>query len=60
VLEAIIAGAVVLVLIAGFWWTRGYGGIPGGTDDPAREARAKAWLPGALEEEPEDREHEVE
>jgi hypothetical protein len=37
VLEAIIAGAVVLLIIVGFWWTRGAGGVPGGIDDPARE-----------------------
>lgn len=35
--DALIAGAVVLLLIAGFWWTRGAGGLPGGVDDPARQ-----------------------
>ncbi len=35
--EAIIAGGIVVLLIVGFWWTRGAGGVPGGTDDPARE-----------------------
>jgi len=34
---AIIAGAVVVLLIVGFWWTRGAGGLPGGIDDPARQ-----------------------
>jgi hypothetical protein len=37
VLDAIIAGGIVLLLIAGFWWTRGRGGVPGGSDDPARQ-----------------------
>lgn len=35
--DAVIATAIVALLIVGFWWTRGAGGIPGGTDDPARE-----------------------
>jgi hypothetical protein len=35
--EAIVAIALVVLLIAGFWWTRGYGGVPGGVDDPARQ-----------------------
>ena len=39
--DAIIAGAVVVLLIAGFWWTRGAGGMPGGRDDPARQALRK-------------------
>jgi len=38
---AIIAGAVVVLLIVGFWWTRGAGGLPGGTDDPARQELRK-------------------
>jgi len=41
VTDAIIAGAVVVLLVAGFWWTRGYGGIPGGVDDPARQNLAR-------------------
>jgi hypothetical protein len=41
VLEAVIGGAVVLLIIVGFWWTRGSGGLPGGTDDPAREELRK-------------------
>jgi len=64
VLEGIIAGAIVLLLIAGFWFTRGRGGMPGGIDDPAIEQLAKYSAlgerlpePGA---EPEDRGHEVE
>jgi hypothetical protein len=64
VLEGIVAGAIVLLLIAGFWFTRGRGGMPGGIDDPALEQLAKYPAlgeqlpePGA---EPEDRGHEVE
>lgn len=40
--EAIIIGAVVLLLIAGFWWTRGAPSyLPGGIDDPARQDLAR-------------------
>jgi hypothetical protein len=35
------SGALVLLLILGFWWTRGEGAIPGGSDDPARQALCK-------------------
>jgi hypothetical protein len=35
--EAIIVGGIIVLLAAGFWWTRGAGGIPGGVDDPARQ-----------------------
>jgi hypothetical protein len=41
VLDVIIAVAIVALLIAGFWLTRGRGGIPGGVGDPAREQLAK-------------------
>jgi hypothetical protein len=65
VLDAIIAGAIVVLLIAGFWWTRGRGGMPGGIGDPAREQLSKysalgERLPEAGAEEREDREHQVE
>ena len=36
--EGLIVGAVIVLLIAGFWWTRrapSY--LPGGIDDPARQ-----------------------
>jgi hypothetical protein len=40
--EAIIGIGVVLpLLILGFWWTRGGGGLPGGIDDPARQELRK-------------------
>jgi hypothetical protein len=39
VLDAIIAGVIVLLLITAFWLTRGGGGVSGGLDDPA----AQAW-----------------
>lgn len=35
--NAIVAGAIIALLIAGFWWTRGAGGMPGGVEDPARQ-----------------------
>jgi hypothetical protein len=42
VLEAIIGISVVLLLLVlGFWLTRGGGGLPGGTDDPARQELRK-------------------
>jgi hypothetical protein len=62
--EVIVPIAVVLLLALGFWWTRGAGGIPGGTNNPAREELRRftelgdpAPRAGA---EPEDREHQVE
>jgi hypothetical protein len=61
VLDAAIAVGIVVLLGAGFWWTRGTGGMLGGMNDPAQEA---------LDSEPvdrltppperEDREHQVE
>jgi hypothetical protein len=65
VLEIIIAGAVVVLLIAGFWWTRGAGGVPGGVDDPAHQELTKYTplgdrLPEAGAEGPDDRAHQVE
>jgi FtsZ-interacting cell division protein ZipA len=63
-LDTIIAVAIVALLIVGFWWTRGAGGIPGATDDPARQALRRVnelgdpvHPPG---EEHEDREQEIE
>jgi hypothetical protein len=66
VLEAIIGLSVIaVVLIAGFWLTRGRGGVPGGIGDPAQEELAKysalgERLPDAGAEERENREHQVE
>jgi hypothetical protein len=68
VLGVVIAVGIVALLAAGFWWTRGRGGPPGGTDDPAIEAREQL-LHGAtpmgdhvdpLPIEHEDREHQIE
>jgi len=62
-LEAIVGvGVVLLLLILGFWLTRGGGGVPGGIDDPARqELRKYGALGDRLPEPgagPEDREPE--
>jgi hypothetical protein len=43
-LDIVIAGAVVVLLVAGFWWTRGGRGLPGGLDDPAGQAATKFKL----------------
>ncbi|HEX3509914.1 MAG TPA: hypothetical protein VHT27_02325 [Solirubrobacteraceae bacterium] len=59
--EAIIAGAIVLLLIGGFWWTRGAGGLPGGVDDPAvRGVTSHGESPNIAAPETEDREPPVE
>jgi hypothetical protein len=60
-LEAVVGvGLVLLLLILGFWLTRGGGGVPGGIDDPARgELRKYDALGDRLPEPgagPEDRE----
>jgi hypothetical protein len=55
--DAIIIIVLVLVVIAGFWWTRGYGGPAGDADDPSQKALLDLT---ALPPEHEDREHEVE
>jgi hypothetical protein len=65
VLEAVIGiGVVALLLILGFWWTRGGGGVPGGIDDPARkEIRKYDALGDRLPDPaagPEAREREIE
>jgi hypothetical protein len=66
VLEAIIGLTVIaLLLAAGFWFTRGRGGVPGGIGDPAHEELAKysalgERLPEPGTDEPEDRERQVE
>jgi hypothetical protein len=64
VLEAIIAGVIVVLLIVGFWWTRGAGGVPGGIDDPARDALRKYDELGDRVRDPSesirDREREIE
>ena len=62
-LDGIIAGVFVLLLIVGFWFTRGRGGIPGGIGDPAREQLSKyaalgERLPEPGADEPLDREQE--
>jgi hypothetical protein len=63
-LDAIIVGAVVVSMAAGFWWTRGSGGIPGGLDDPARTELQKYTPLGDrlpdLGEETMGHEHEIE
>lgn len=65
-LEAIIAlSAIAVVLIIGFWLTRGRGGMPGGIGDPASEDLSKysalgERLPEPGRGEPPDREHQVE
>ncbi len=63
-LEVVVVVAIVVLVIAGFWWTRGYGGMPGGIDDPVATERTGFTqlgdpMPGVGEEH-EDREHEVE
>jgi hypothetical protein len=35
--DTIIALAIVALVVVGFWWTRGAGGLPGAGDDPAHE-----------------------
>jgi hypothetical protein len=61
--DTIIAIAIVVFLIVGFWWTRGAGGLPGGINDPASEQRQhfdRLGDPVGVPEEHEDREHEIE
>lgn len=61
--DTIIAIAVVVLLVVGFWWTRGAGGMPGGVDDPAVQEEQRfdqLGEPVSVPEEHEDREHEVE
>jgi hypothetical protein len=63
-LDVVIPVAIVVLLGAGFWWTRGAGGIPGGSDDPAREDLRRFSelgdpMPAPGVEQP-DREHEIE
>ena len=64
-LEAIVGiGAVLLLVILGFWLTRGAGGVPGGADDPSRQELRKYSALGDHVPDPtadaEDREHEIE
>jgi hypothetical protein len=48
-LEALIGlGVIALLLVAGFWWTRGGRGVPGGLDDPAAESRSRIMPSGLL------------
>src|ERR1700728_3776255 len=35
--DTVVAIAIVVVLVVGFWWPRGAGDMPGGVNDPARE-----------------------
>jgi hypothetical protein len=61
----IVAIVIVVLLIVGFWWTRGAGGggIPGGINDPAFKQFQGLDQMGdsvAIQEEHEDREHEIE
>jgi hypothetical protein len=63
-LDVIIAFAIVVLLIVGFWWTRGAGPAAPSIGSPGAEELAKlnelgdpTPLPG---EEHEDREHEIE
>jgi hypothetical protein len=64
VLAIIVVVAFVLILVAGLWWTRGYGGLSGGVDDPARQELSKYTELGDPMPEPGadagDREHDVE
>ncbi len=62
--DAIIAIAFVVLVVAGFWWTRGSGsGLPGGLYDPPRQDLAQRYselgdpMPPTGEL-PEDRERE--
>lgn len=64
-LDTVVAIAIVVLLVVGFYLTRGGGGVPGGTDDPAfEEVRRRFSQFGEpaprLGEEHEDREHQVE
>jgi hypothetical protein len=61
--DTVIAIAIVVLVIVGFWWTRGAGGMPGGVEDPAREGLEGIDRLGdrvGVPEEHEDREHEIE
>lgn len=63
-LDAVVPIAIIVLLILGFYLTRGGGGVSGGTDDPALEEvrrfspRGDPMPPPG--EEREDREHQVE
>ena len=64
-LEILVAVVIVLLFLAGFYFTRGSGGIPGGVNDPATRFRDQyTGLGDRLPEpgvDPEvDREHQVE
>lgn len=63
-LDVVVPVAIVVLIGVGFWWTRGAGGVPGGTDDPAREELRRFSeladpMPTPGVEQP-DREHEIE
>jgi hypothetical protein len=61
VVDAAIAVGVVVLLGAGFWWTRGVGGMPGGSNDPAEQALDREAVDRLTPPpEREDREQQVE
>lgn len=64
-LDIVIPIAIVVLLIVGFYLTRGGGGMPGGINDPAGEELRRRFGPlggpaAAPPEDHEDREHQVE
>ena len=61
--DTILAIVIVVLLIVGFWWTRGAGGLPGGINDPTTQQRQRfdqMGDPVGVPEEHADREPEIE